>query len=116
MGISINTDLIISFMTAFGSIAGALAIVWKAVLPFLERLIETKLTAIREELAQNEDKLLAINRKLESDYNSLVIGRERDRKILEALDALLAHAETGNSTGVIQEARKKLIEYLINEF
>ena len=65
-------------------------------------------------LAALEGRVTAHDDKLAKDLGRFEVNDARDCMMMDALFALLEHARTNNSTGLMEETSKKMQAYLIH--
>jgi hypothetical protein len=111
-------EIIQDAATVMISIAAALGVAWKLLVPHLKGVMEDEVTKIGDELGalreDHDDKLMELEQRSINDYEALTKLSENNRAIMGALLALLRHAEDTNHTGEIGDAQQELQNHIIN--
>lgn len=110
------TDIIMMICSLIIAIGGAVAVIGKFIKPITKPLEQVKkdLEDMKEDRNTFKQHLSNDFTRLEKHDTLLSEMQSDNRMVLESVALLMAHAETGNSTGEVAAGRKKLERYLIN--
>jgi hypothetical protein len=111
-------EIIQDATTVVISIAAALGVAWKLLIPHLKGVMNEEVAKIGTSLGtlkeEYDDKLAELEHRSVKDYEVLTKLSENNRVIMSALLVLLRHAEDNNHTGEIREAQQELQNHIIN--